>query len=171
MLYSVPIGSDEEDEDDGEDDGGAKTDVRERGVALLHEMTSSDCEDDDAMSRDVDPSPGSKLAVDERGVVYLVACRSSVTLLSTSRGEVRSVGALALDDAASRIGRSGRRDDAPSELTSVGFGEDGYLYVTSANKLMRVRSRVGGLSPPTNLVIPLTSKRKGAGREDEKGAE
>ena len=166
MLYSVPIGSDEEDEDEGEDDGGAQTDVRTRGVALLHEMTSSDCEDDDAMSRDVDHSPGSKLAIDERGVVYLVACRSSVTLLSPSRGGgVRPVGALALDDAASRIGRSGRRG-ASSELTSVGFGEDGYLYVTSANELFRVRSRVGGLSPPTNLIIPPTSKRKGAGGGD-----
>ncbi|KAL3771451.1 hypothetical protein ACHAW5_000106 [Stephanodiscus triporus] len=136
MLYMVPIGSNEEDEEDVGDDGVVKTNDGMRGVTLLHEMTSSDCEDD-TNSHDIYHSVGSKLAVDEKGVVYLVSCPSSVTILSVSQGGVQLVGTLSLD--AARI----RRNGLISGLTSVGFGEDGYLYITSVNELMRVKSRSG----------------------------
>jgi hypothetical protein len=157
-LYAIAIGSDEDGVEDGGVDDGIEmtTDEVKREVTMLYEMTSSDCVDDDTVVHDVKSHPGSKVAVDKNGVVYMLACPSSVTLLSPSRGGGRLVGTLVLDATA----RIGRRNGHASELTSVGFGEDGYLYITSVNELMRVKSRVGGLSIPTNLIIPPPSKRK-----------
>lgn len=163
MLHKVPLGTDDEDEEDSEDndddDDGKKTKSNKQGITLLYEMTSSDCENDDANPRYVDyDSVGSKLSIDEKGVVYMVTCPSSVTLLSLSQDEAQMVGILSLDNNAIQI----KQNRITPKLTSVGFGEDKYLYLTTANELMRVKTRVsGGLSSlPTNMVLPSPSTKK-----------
>ena len=157
MLHKVPLGSDDEDEEDSEDDDGGKTKSNKQGITLLYEMTSSDCGNDDATSYVDYASVGSKLTIDEKGVIYMVTCPSSVTLLSLSQDEAHMVGILALD----KVTQAEHSRITP-KLTSVGFGEDGYLYLTTANELMRVKIRVsGGLSSlPTNMVLPSQSTKK-----------
>jgi hypothetical protein len=78
-------------------------------------------------------------------------------LLSLSQDDAQIVGILALDNA-TQVKQNG----ITSKLTSVGFGEDGYLYLTTANELMRVKTRIsGGLSSlPTNMVLPSPSTKK-----------
>ena len=157
MLHKVPLGSDDEDEEDSGDDDGGKTKSNKQGITLLYEMTSSDCGNDDATSHVDYASVGSKLTIDEKGVIYMVTCPSSVTLLSLSQDEAHMVGILALD----KVTQVEHSRITP-KLTSVGFGEDGYLYLTTANELMRVKIRVsGGLSSlPTNMVLPSQSTKK-----------
>jgi hypothetical protein len=158
MLYKVRLGSDDEEEEDSEDyTDGKKTTRNKQGISLLYEMTSTDCGTNDATSYVDYASVGSKLTIDEKDVVYMVTCPSSVMLLSLSQDEAQVVGILALDNA-TQVKQNG----ITPKLTSVGFGEDGYLYLTTANELMRVKTRVsGGLSSlPTNMVLPSPSTKK-----------
>ena len=94
---------------------------------------------------------GSKLAVDENGKIYFVDCPNEVAILSANGTKVAS---LQLNDEATP--------------TSVGFGEDGYIYITTPNQLMRLRSRVGGAKLPTNLVPPFVKNRDDKNRRDKR---
>jgi len=94
---------------------------------------------------------GSKLVVDENGLIYFVDCPNEVAILSVNGTKVAS---LQLDEKAA--------------LTSVGFGEDGYIYTTTSNQLMRLRSRIGGAKLPTNLVPPFLKKRDDKNRRDKR---
>merc|ERR1712238_147164 len=113
------------------------------GVAVFHETTSADCEEKD-VENDHSSSIGSKLALDEKGTLYLIACPSSVTLLNTTEGH--TVGSLAVNNVRYSDNSS---STAAVVFTSISFGEDGYLYITSLTALMRVKSRVGGMALPT----------------------
>jgi len=94
---------------------------------------------------------GSKLAVDENGSIYFVDCPNEVTILSANGTKIAS---LQLNEKATP--------------TSVGFGEDGYIYITTSNQLMRLRSRIGGAKLPTNLVPPFSKKRDDKTRRDKR---
>jgi hypothetical protein len=157
MLYKVRLGSDDEDEEDSEDYTDGNKTTSNKQVSLLYEMTSTDCGTNDATSYVDYASVGSKLTIDEKAVLYVVTCPSSVMLLSLSQDDAQIVGILALDNA-TQVKQNG----ITSKLTSVGFGEDGYLYLTTANELMRVKTRIsGGLSSlPTNMVLPSPSTKK-----------
>jgi len=151
-VYKLRLGA-EEDDEDSDDESGDKAENDADEVTVFYEMTSVDCKDNGV---DGDPysSIGSKLAVDEKGTLYLIACPSSVTLLDKEDGHV--VGTLTLDN----LQKSEKHPTAPSIFTSISFGEDGYLYMTSPTELMRVKSRVGGMALPTNLVVPPPLKSK-----------
>jgi len=146
-VYKVRLSADEDDQDS--DDGGSdKADDDDDEFTVFHEVNASHCE-----SNGRDSSSGSKLAVDEKGTVYLIACPSSVTLLDKEDGNV--VGTLTLDN----LQTQGKYPSLSSPFTSISFGEDGYLYITSPTELMRIKSRVEGMSLPTNLVVPSPSKK------------
>jgi len=90
---------------------------------------------------------GSKLAINEHGIIYIVTCPSSLALLSSDDGHV--VGRLTLDPS--------HFEAHSSAISSVSFGDDGYLYLTTRSRLMRIKSRVKGRSIPTNMVVPPSS--------------
>ncbi|KAL9183915.1 hypothetical protein ACHAXT_004771 [Thalassiosira profunda] len=132
-LYKLPLGSDDDDE---EEEGGEEAGDADRDATALYEMSAESCKN----SAGAAPAVGSKLAVDEKGTIYVIGCPNAVSLLSEG-GDL--IGTLALDDASKA-----------SSFTSVSFGEDGYLYITSPNELLRVKARVGGATVPTDLVVP-----------------
>ena len=136
----MPLSRDGDKDDNKE--GTEDTSKDDNEVTILYEMTSADCNKNgvDSDTHDLFSSSGSKLAVDEEGIVYLIACPSSLTLFSQEDGHV--VGTLALD-----------RLQRPHDLSSISFGEDGYLYITSPNELMCVKSHVGGVALPINVVV------------------
>ncbi|KAL9179755.1 hypothetical protein ACHAXT_007725 [Thalassiosira profunda] len=131
-LYKLPLGSD----DDGEEEGGEEAGGAGGDATALYEMSAGGCDD----SAGAVAAVGSKLAVDEKGTIYVIGCPNAVSLLSDD-GDL--IGTLARDGASKA-----------SSFTSVSFGEDGYLYITSPNELLRVKARVGGASLPTDLVVP-----------------
>jgi len=139
-VYKVQLSADEGDHNNG---NGDKADNDDDGFTVFYETADSNCE-----SPELYYLIGSKLAVDERGIIYLIACPTSVTLLDKEDGHV--VGSLALD----KLQKSGKYHSTTSSFTSIGFGEDGYLYITSPTELMRLKTRVGGMTLPTNLVVP-----------------
>lgn len=157
-VYKLRIGAiddDDDDEEDSEDDTDNKVKEDDASVDVFYETSSSDCnliDNINSIVRDEPfPSTGSKLAVDKTGTVYLISCPTSVTLLSR-QGQM--IGALALDHSRGQSPTS----SLTTHLTSIGFGEDGYIYITSVNELMRVKSRVGGLSMPGNIILPSSLK-------------
>jgi len=112
-------------------------------ASVFYSITSGECHNDNIVDDGNEyPSVGSKLSLDEKGTLYVITCSSSVTLLSTEQRSV--IGTLS--------------SKVADFFTSVGFGEDGFLYITSPNKLLRVKTRVGGMTLPTNLVVPQPSK-------------
>lgn len=112
-------------------------------ASVFYSITSGECHNDNIVDDGNEyPSVGSKLSLDEKGTLYVITCSSSVTLLSTEQRIV--IGTLS--------------SKVADFFTSVGFGEDGFLYITSPNKLLRVKTRVGGMTLPTNLVVPQPSK-------------
>lgn len=143
-LYKLHIGSDDEDEDDEEGDAAEATDE----FTAIYNMTSSNCKGGN-IDGDVQSSIGSKLTVDEKGILYMITCPSTLTLLSSKDGHL--VGSLALDDL--------HTSQTTTLFTGIGFGEDGYLYITSPNELMRVKSRVGAMALPTDMVVPPPLKK------------
>jgi len=149
-VYKLSLGTD--DDEDGEEAGSGA----EKGdVSILHQMSSTDCKEvNDNTSSSPSSTSGSKLAVDEKGTIYMITCPTTLTLLRDN-GSV--VGTLALDH---HLQKSSEEQQTTMPFTSVSFGEDGYLYITSANELMRVKSRIGGLSLPTNMVVPPPLKKK-----------
>jgi hypothetical protein len=158
-VYKLRIGGiydDDDDDEDSEDDTDNKVKEDDAKVAVFYETSSSDCkhiDNIDSIVRDEPfPSTGSKLAVDKTGTLYLISCPISVTLLSR---EGQMIGDLALDHSRGQSPTSSRS----THLTSIGFGADGYIYITTVNELMRVKSRIGGLSMPANIVLPSSLKR------------
>ena len=126
-------------------------------------MTSDECP---IGSKHSSSKIGSKLTVDEKGTVYMICCSSSVTIISSTGGITGDeaghvVGTLMLDN---KLPQQKQHD---ATFTSINFGEDGYLYITSANELMRIKSRVQGMvsKVPTNMVVP--ARLKSPGRKDE----
>ena len=158
-VYKLSISAED---DDDEDNDGDNVEEDENYVTILYRMTSTDCKDNhagDARHDDLYSSSGSKLAIDEKGTLYLIACPSSLTLLSQEDGSV--VGTLSLDHL---------QKTQTTTYTSVSFGEDGYLYITTPNELMRVKSRVGGMSLPTDMVVPPPLKQIGKEDEEDQGS-
>lgn len=154
-VYKLSISAEDDDDEDNDEDN---VEGDENYATILYQMTSADCKDNagDTRHDDMYSSSGSKLAVDEKGTLYLIACPSSLTLLSQEDGSV--VGTLSLDHL---------QKTQTTTYTSVSFGEDGYLYITSPNELMRVKSRVGGMSLPTDMVVPPPLKQIEIGKESE----
>ncbi|KAL7545631.1 hypothetical protein ACHAWF_008984 [Thalassiosira exigua] len=142
-VYKVRLSVNEEDEDD---EDRAKTAEK---VSVLYTTKSTDCNEHDEVPYGANDSVGSKLAVDENGLLYLIACPSSVTLVSNEDGHV--IGTLTPDNFQKP---DGDQRNVNSFFTSISFGEDGYLYITTPSELMRMKARVGGLHVPTNLVVP-----------------
>ncbi|KAL7536395.1 hypothetical protein ACHAXR_007133 [Thalassiosira sp. AJA248-18] len=152
-VYKMRLSADED--EDSEDDSDDKAEGNDNGLTAFYKMTSADCKGN-AIDGDPYSSIGSQLAVDEKGIVYMIGCPSSVTLLS--QDDAHMVGTLTLDNL--QKSQENLSNVAPSSFTSVSFGEDGYLYITSPNQLMRVKSRVGAMTLPTNMVVPPPLKPK-----------
>lgn len=152
-LRIGPVDIDDDYKEDSEDDKDKGNTVKddEFQLAVLYETSSSDCTTNDVPGSQFS-STGSKLAVDRTGTLYLISCPTSVTLLSP-QGQMIAV--MATD----HTRRTSRKYSRATQLSSIGFGEDGFLYITSINELMRIKSRVGGLSIPANIVPSPSSKR------------
>lgn len=135
-VYRLSLDSDE-DEENGANKG-------ERvGASVFYSMSYADCEEDQlAYNEYASLSAGSKLTVDTQGTLHMITCSSTVTLLSQEQGKV--IGTLT--------------SQGSEYFTSIGFGEDGYLYITTPNELRRIKTRVGGVTLPTNLVVPKPAK-------------
>jgi len=152
-VYKLSLGTDEDDDDDESE--GTSSGSKKGDVSVLYQMSSTDCKEVSDNTSASSSTSGSKLAVDEKGTIYMIACPTTLTLLRQN-GSV--VGSLALDH--QLLQKNSKVSQTTMPFTSVGFGEDGYLYITSANELMRVKSRIGGLSLPTNMVVPPPLKKK-----------
>eukprot|EP00956_Cyclotella_meneghiniana_P024057 scaffold47962_cov36-Cyclotella_meneghiniana.AAC.4 len=147
-IYKLTLGSDDYDDNDQSKQASASRDKAAHNE-LFYSIASNECEYSNKSHR---LFIGSKLAIDEHGTLYSVACPSSLVLLSHHDGHV--IGKLILD-----------ADDYHSlAISSVNFGEDGYIYLTTSEKLMRIQARVKGRSIPTNMVVP-SSK---IGRRDKR---
>lgn len=153
--------------DDDDDDAQDHASTVEANTSSSHEVfysvTSKECSDFSHGSKSSHFLIGSKLAIDERGTIYMISCPSSVVLLSSINGRV--VGKLTLDQFNSDQAHS---KSSTREFTSVSFGEDGYFYVTTAHELMRIKCRIKGSSIPTNLVVPPPPKDKQSERRRDK---
>ena len=152
-VYKLSLGTDEDDDEDDDSDE-TSSGFKKGGVSVLYQMSSTDCKEVNDNTSASSSTSGSKLAVDEKGTIYMITCPTSLTLLREN-GSV--VGTLALDNHLQQ--KNPKKQQTTMPFTSVGFGEDGYLYITSANELMRVKSRIGGLSLPTNMVVPPPLKK------------
>ena len=142
-VYQLSLDSDEDDEDDGS--GGTTGEALKEGVSVFYKMASENCGNDRTVeAKGANLSVGSKLSVDAKGTLYVITCPSSVTLISIEKGQGVAIGSLS--------------SQGSSDFTSVGFGEDGFLYITSSHQLLRVKNRIGGMTLPTNLVVPPPSK-------------
>lgn len=157
-VYRLSLDSDD-DEDDGSGDATSdepKKDER-KTLSVFYSFSFEDCDKDHIVyNGNAYSSVGSKLSVDAKGTLYLITCSSTVTLLSKEHGTV--------------VGNLTAQGSEP--FTSICFGEDGYLYITSPHELRRVKTRIGGMALPTNLVVPQPSKTppkaSGAGQRRQK---
>ena len=152
-VYKLSLSTDDEDDEDEDSEVATRSVAKKGGVTVLYQMSSTECKEANTSSS---TTSGSKLAVDEKGTIYIITCPTTLTLLQES-GSV--VGTLDLDHLLQKNSEEPQQA-VTMPFTSVSFGEDGYLYITSANKLMRVKSRIGGLSLPTNMVVPPPLKKK-----------
>jgi hypothetical protein len=85
--------------------------------------------------------PG-KIAVDRKGRLFW-AVSDNLFVIDPDKGAI--LGKLSL----------------PADATSLTLGEDGFLYITTNNTLLRVRVREGPVKAPTNMVVrPAISKTK-----------
>jgi hypothetical protein len=82
--------------------------------------------------------PG-KIAVDRKGRVFW-AVSKMLLVVDPDKGVI--LGKLSL----------------PAEPTSVTLGEDGFLYISTSNALLRIRVREGPVKVPTNMVVRAASK-------------
>lgn len=153
-VYQLSLDSDEDEEEDVS--GGTTIEGLKEGVSVFYRMASENCGNDQTVeAKGSNLSVGSKISVDAKGTLYVITCPSTVTLLSTENDQGVANGSL------SSLGSS--------DFTSVGFGEDGFLYITSSHQLLRVKNRIGGMTLPTNLVVPPPSKPiKGAGGDENR---
>lgn len=144
-IYKLQLSA----EDGGDEIDDKKAEKNAGDYSTFYEMTSATCKSNVSVENNPTSSVGSKLTIDEKGTIYIISCPTSVSLLDKDKGHV--IGTLALDN-------NVQKSDAITTLTSISFGEDGYLYITSPRDLMRVKSRVGGMTLPTDLVVPSPSK-------------
>jgi hypothetical protein len=83
--------------------------------------------------------PG-KIAVDRKGRLFW-AVSDNLLVIDSDKGAI--LGKLSL----------------PADATSLTLGEDGFLYITTSNALLRIRVREGPVKAPTNMVVrPAISK-------------
>jgi hypothetical protein len=82
--------------------------------------------------------PG-KIAVDRKGRIFW-AVSKMLLVVDPDKGVI--LGKLSL----------------PAEPTSVTLGEDGFLYISTSNALLRIRVREGPVKVPTNMVVRPASK-------------
>jgi len=153
-VYRLPLDSDD-DEDDGSGDATSNepNEGEKESASVFYSMPFEDCEEDHIdYNGNASLSVGSKLSVDAQGTLYMITCPSTVTLLSREQGRV--IGTLT--------------SQGSKSFTSIGFGEDGYLYLTSPNELRRVKTRIGGMAVPTNLVVPQPSKLATTGGDEQR---
>jgi hypothetical protein len=81
-----------------------------------------------------------KIAVDRKGRLFW-AVSDNLLVVDPDKGAI--LGKLAL----------------PADATSLTLGEDGFLYITTSNALLRIRVREGPVKAPTNMVVrPTRSK-------------
>lgn len=165
-LYKLSLHADDEEDDD--DDGTQQaSNAKDEAAVASHEklfsISSRECLDFQVDREDNSSSDfaGSKLAIDNRGTVYMVACPSSLLLLSSNDGHV--IGKLTLDPLQPQATPSTQS----SAISSVNFGEDGYIYLTRFESLMRIKSRIKGHSIPTNMVVPPSSKSTRRDKRDK----
>ena len=152
-VYKLSLAADENtDDDDAEPALNAST-----SPTVIYRIESKECRGSNDENHN---HIGSKVAIDERGTIYLVTCPSDLTLLSSKDGHVIGSLSLSLDQSHTKM--------HPSPITSVDFGEDGYIYLTTRESLMRVRSRVKEHSIPTNLVVPRLSKTVRRDKRDKR---
>ena len=142
IVYQISLDSDDNEVDSGDVNNDKPGDVEKSKISVFYSMTFEDCDD----SVQSGHTPGSKLSVDEDGILYMISCPSTVTLLSRESKEQGIT-----------IGKLSSQGSEP--FTSIDFGEDGYLYITSQTELRRLKSRKGGMLIPTNLVVPRLSTR------------
>jgi hypothetical protein len=85
--------------------------------------------------------PG-KIAVDRKGRLFW-AISDTLLVIDPDKGAI--LGKVSL----------------PADATSLTLGEDGFLYVTTNNTLLRIRVQEGPVKAPTNMVVrPAISKTK-----------
>jgi hypothetical protein len=148
-IYKLTLNAD--DDDDEEDCTDSEDDIMPGETTTLYSVSSNECQNQDIIFSDPVSFLGSKLTLDEKGTLYTVACPASVILLSKDDGRV--VGNMSLNQLAQST-NTPTPNTSFNEVTSINFGEDGYLYMSTPNTLMRIKSRVKGASMPTNLVVP-----------------
>lgn len=148
-IHKLTLNAD--DDDDEEDCTGSEDAIMPGETTILYSVSSNECQNQDIIFSDPVSFLGSKLTVDEKGTLYTVACPASVILLSKDDGRV--VGNMSLNQLAQST-NTPTPNTSFNEVTSINFGEDGYLYMSTPNTLMRIKSRVKGASMPTNLVVP-----------------
>ena len=143
-VYQLSLDSDDDEDDSSRDATSDEPKDGETAIAsVFYSMSFGDCDKDHLVySGNAYASAGSKLSVDTKGTLYVITCSSTVALLSKEKGSV--VGTLT--------------SQGSESFTSIGFGEDGYLYITSPHELRRVKTRIGGMALPTNLVVPQPSR-------------
>mmetsp|Transcript_10245 Transcript_10245/g.20463 ORF Transcript_10245/g.20463 Transcript_10245/m.20463 type:complete len:680 (+) Transcript_10245:233-2272(+) len=166
-IYKISLTADDDDEhdvDDDEDDkneqGGSLKQTSSQIPTLFYNMSSGECSDQNIIHQNnIEHSLfGSKLVVDEKENVYAITCPTTVSIVSKKNGQV--FGRFGSDQT-QPVAPTIEIVNEPSSYTSIGFGEDGYMYITSANEVMRIKSRVKGLPMPTNMVVPPPLKSKG----------
>lgn len=147
-VYKLSLAA-EDDDDDAQADA-SKTESAEGSPTVFYSMASNNCQLV-GNGNNADLMTGSKLAIDAKDTIYMIGCASEVLLLSNDDGHV--VGKLTLDQLHPDESQSAE-SSITRELTSVNFGEDGFIYIATRNELMRIKSRYKGTSIPTNLVVP-----------------
>ena len=93
------------------------------------------------------------LGVDNEGNVY--ASYPGGVVVVDARGT--DIASLALSPLA-KNNSSGKSTGSPIIPTAMEIGDDGYLYVSTATSLMRIRSRIGPAIIGTDMVIPPKKK-------------
>lgn len=167
-IYRISLSVDDDDDDDDDVDTDLGDENEQAGSlkqkspqirTLFYNISSAECQNQNIiLQKSIEHSLfGSKLAIDENENVYAITCPTSVSILSKKNGQV--LGTFGSDQTQPVSSTKIAKEIFP--YTSIGFGEDGYIYVTSANEVMRIKSRVGALPLPTNMVVPppLKSKR------------
>jgi hypothetical protein len=134
ILLEMPLTSENDDDDDDDDEEEGSNDKASLPVEPRLVMNLSQ-----KLSSVQDPG---KIAVDRKGRLFW-AVSDNLLVIDPDKGAI--LGKLSL----------------PADSTSLTLGEDGFLYITTSNVLLRIRVREGPVKAPTNMVVrPAISKTK-----------
>lgn len=138
VLLEMPLTSENDEEDVDDDNDNEDEDASNEKSKLLVEpklvMNLS-------QNLPYVQEPG-KIAVDRKGRLFW-AVSDNLLVIDPDRGAI--LGKLTL----------------PADATSLTLGENGFLYITTSNTLLRVRVREGPVKAPTNMVVrPAISRTK-----------